>query len=99
MKKTLVWIAVLAASLAFGAIPRFADPVLLTDNDTIIDVGNYGAPQMFDWNLDGKKDLVLGQYEYGRIRFYPNLGEDSAAEFNGFSYVQADGQIIQLPYG
>jgi hypothetical protein len=99
MKKTLVMTAVLAATLASAAIPRFADPVLVTDNGTPIDVGYYGAPQMFDWNLDGKKDLVVGQFTSGMIRFYPNVGENAAPAFNGFSYLEADGGQITLPSG
>ncbi len=99
MRTAFVLIAALAATAAVAEIPRFASPVLLTDNGATIDVDYYGAPQMFDWNLDGRKDLVIGQFTGGYIRFYPNVGADSAPEFNGFSYVQASGQIIQLPYG
>jgi len=99
MKKMPVIAAMLAAGFALAAIPRFAEPVLVNDNGTPIDVGYYGAPQMFDWDRDGKKDLVVGQFTSGMVRFYPNVGENADPEFNGFSYIQADGQNIQLPSG
>ncbi|MBM3314342.1 hypothetical protein FJY71_00675 [candidate division WOR-3 bacterium] len=100
MKKTsIIVVAAIAASVAFAAIPRFASPVLVYDGSDSIDVGYYGAPQMVDWDQDGRKDLLLGQFTGGNIRFYPNVGTNSAPVFSGFSYVQASGQIIQLPYG
>ncbi|MBN2537573.1 hypothetical protein JXB37_04795 [candidate division WOR-3 bacterium] len=99
MRKVLVLGAALLATVAFAQIPRFAEPVLLTDNGTTIDVGYYGAPQMFDWDLDGRKDLVLGQFTSGYIRFYSNVGEDSAPAFSGFEYLRASGAQITLPSG
>lgn len=99
MKRFVFIGTVLLATAAFAQIPRFAEPVLLTDNGTTIDVGYYGAPQMFDWDLDGRKDLVLGQFTSGYIRFYSNVGEDSAPAFSGFEYLSASGSIITLPSG
>ena len=89
----------LILGFALGAIPVFQDPVLVEDNGTPIEVGNYGAPVMFDWNRDGKKDLITGQLDSGKIRFYPNVGADLAPVFNGFEFLKADGAVVTLPYG
>jgi hypothetical protein len=99
MKKLAVLSVVLLAGFAFAEAPRFADGVLVQDNGSNIDVGYYGAPQMFDWDLDGKKDLVLGQFSSGYIRMYANVGEDSAPAFSGFEYMSASGVQISLPSG
>ena len=100
MRKLFVVAAVCLIAAAAPAItPRFAGPEMINDAGVPIDVGYYGAPVMFDWNLDGAKDLVCGQFTSGMIRFYPNLGPDTAPDFNGFSYLKADGAEITLPSG
>lgn len=102
MKKLTVLVLVLLVILvpaAFAAIPRFADPVLIEDGGVTIDVGYYAAPNMFDWNRDGKKDMVIGQFSSGKIRFYPNVGDDSAPVFNGYEFMRASGAVIVLPSG
>ncbi len=95
----IVTVIVVLVGTCFAVIPRFAQPVLVNDAGVPIDVGYYGAPQMFDWNRDGRKDIVVGQFTSGMIRFYPNVGSDTAPEFNGFQYLEADGVQITLPSG
>lgn len=79
--------------------PRFNGPNYIYDGSNIIDVGNYGAPYMFDWDLDGKKDLITGQFSSGYIRFYPNNNTDDNPQFNGFTYLDASGSRISVPSG
>lgn len=43
-----------------------------------------------DWNEDGKKDLILGEYD-GSIRIYINTNLDEDPVFDGFTYLQAAG--------
>ncbi|UCG42350.1 MAG: hypothetical protein JSU73_10820 [candidate division WOR-3 bacterium] len=100
LKLTVLALACLVATpLALAEIPRFAEPELIQDGGVPIDVGNYAAPMMFDWNEDGRKDMIVGQFSSGYIRFYPNVGEDSAPVFSGFEYMRASGSQITLPYG
>jgi len=100
MQKLFVLVAVaFIAPLALGVSLRFAGPELINDNGTPIDVGNYGAPTMSDWNQDGAKDLVLGQYDSGKIRLYLNQGPDTAPVFNGYTFFQSGGVDVTLPYG
>jgi hypothetical protein len=95
------WLLMLAGclTLALAQTPVFDGPYPVYDNGVAIDVGNYGAPTMYDWDRDGRKDLICGQFEGGYIRFYRNVGSDSAPEFNGFEYMSANGSQITLPYG
>lgn len=61
--------------------------------------GGHADPCVMDWDDDGLKDLLLGEFSYGRIRFYKNVGTNSNPVFTSWSYLQADGTTIQLPYG
>jgi hypothetical protein len=61
--------------------------------------GGHADPCVMDWDYDGLKDLLLGEFTYGRIRFYKNVNSNSNPVFNSFSYLEADGATIQLPYG
>lgn len=100
MQKTIVLVAVaLLAPLALGVTPQFKGPEQITDSGVPIDVGYYGAPAMVDWNTDGAKDLILGQFNQGKIRLYLNQGADELPEFNGYTFFQSGGVDITLPYG
>lgn len=80
-------------------VPTFETGINLYDGTTPIDVGLYSAPIAYDWNGDFKKDLIVGQFDQGRIRYYENLGEDSNPAFSGFTFLQANSVTINLPYG
>ena len=86
-----------AASTA--AIPRFAARELVESGGQPIDVGAYGSPLMFDWDRDGRKDVLMGTFVPGNIKFYRNVGTDSAPVFDGFEFLEADGRTIELPSG
>jgi hypothetical protein len=57
------------------------------------------APDVVDWNNDGKKDLILGQRSGGRIRLYINEGTDDQPRFDRFEYLTAGGATIALESG
>jgi hypothetical protein len=100
MQKLIAFAAVtVLAPLALGATPLFNGPEFVNDDGAPIDVGYYGAPAMYDWNLDGAKDLILGQFTSGKIRLYLNQGPDTAPEFNGYTFFQSGGTDITLPSG
>jgi hypothetical protein len=85
--------------LIFAQAPRFNGPFIIYDSGVQIDVGYYGSPCVYDWNGDGKKDLILGQFDYGYIRFYSNVGTDPNPQFSGYEFLYASGSQITLPYG
>ena len=100
MQKLFVLVAVaLLAPLALGVTPRFTAPEQVEDGGVPIDVGNYGSPAMYDWDQDGAKDMILGQFSQGKIRLYLNTGPDSAPEFDGYTFFQSGGNDITLSYG
>ncbi|MBU3659880.1 MAG: T9SS type A sorting domain-containing protein [Flavobacteriales bacterium] len=65
-----------------GSNPTFANPVLnYTDNSgTIINVGQFAAPQLFDLNKDGKLDLIIGK-KTGELVYYQNVGTTTNPQF------------------
>ena len=79
--------------------PMFETGEFLYDGAIVIDVGLFGSPFVYEWNGDGKKDLLVGQFDQGSIRFYENIGEHNDPVFNGFSFLQANSTTITLPYG
>ncbi len=98
MQKLIISL-LLSLLTASGFARRFTGPYPVYDAGVPIDVGYYGAPVMADWDGDGRKDLICGQFELGKIRFYRNIGEDTAPVFNGYVFLRADGVEITLPYG
>ena len=80
--------------------PTLQQGVKLTaDGKTIdIEIGHL-VPCVSDWNCDGKKDLIVGQFAEGKIRLYLNQGTDASPVFNDFSYLCAGGKPIRLDAG
>ena len=61
--------------------PVFADSTPILVNG--IPINSYrSVPVAQDVDLDGKKDLVLGEW-YSSVRFYRNVGTDSSPVFTG----------------
>lgn len=60
-----------------------------------LDVGANSEPNVFDWNHDGKKDLVIGMENYN-VRVYLNQTADTWPEFQDFFTVSAGGSPISL---
>jgi hypothetical protein len=56
------------------------------------------CPQVYDLNLDGKKDLIMGDNDAG-IYYYENIGTNASPVFNGFESIQSAGSPIDLYYG
>lgn len=81
---------------AFAQTPVFLPGAYVNAGGSPIDVGYYGSPFVYDWNGDGIKDLIVGQFTSGNIRFYPNSGSNANPIFNSFSYLQADGVNISV---
>ena len=73
----------------------------IQDSSGDIDVGMYSAPVVFDWNSDGKKDLLVGQrlneYDsnnnlvatHGYVSYYENVGTNASPVFSSPDYIEA----------
>lgn len=54
---------------------------IITEEYLNVDVGEFSAPQLFDLNKDGVKDLLIGE-KGGNINYYENIGSVGSPEFN-----------------
>lgn len=63
-----------------------------------VDIGHL-VPCVADWNNDGRKDLIVGQFSQGKIRLYLNKGTDAEPLFDDFVYLKAGGREITLEAG
>lgn len=79
-----------------GAAAEFERPVRLKAGGDAVRVESpgYAAPCWADIDGDGKKDLLVGQFNQGKIRVFKNLGEGELAEG---VWLQAEGQVAEVP--
>jgi len=75
---------------------EFAAPVRLSGGGQAVRVESpgYAAPCWADVDGDGKKDLLVGQFNNGKIRVYRNLGGNKLA---AGQWLKAEGQVAEVP--
>jgi hypothetical protein len=79
---------------------ELAAPVQVLDGDKPIDVTTgHAAPAVFDINGDGRKDLIVGQFDGGKARIYRNKGTNGAPSFEGYTFLIAGGETASVPHG
>ncbi len=74
---------------------------ILAGGEPITAITGHAAPYVYDFDRDGTKDLVVGEFGdakgKGRARVYLNLGSDAAPRFEDFSYLKAAGEFARVP--
>ena len=63
-----------------------------------VDVG-HAAPCWADYDGDGKKELLVGQFGEGKLRIYKNLGTATEPRFGAFTWFKAGGVTVSVPSG
>lgn len=95
------WIAV------SGQAPKFAPGVKIQAKGVDIAVGPSSgnlSPFIYDWNNDGKKDLLLGTFRSnkedgavsGAVLLYLNTGTNTNPVFGNVELLKADGKPISV---
>lgn len=95
MRHLLAGLSVTAlAAGAFAA--EFQEPVRIKAGDELIKVEapGFAAPSLADVDRDGKLDLVVGQFDKGKMRFYKALGE---MKFAAGEWLKAGGKVAEVP--
>ncbi len=82
--------------------PVLGQPQMLNGKKLEIRIGKHGLayPTLFDWNNDGKRDLLVGEFETGEvgsyIKIYLNEGSNKNPKYSGeYNYAKdTDGNLI-----
>ena len=91
----LLW----CTGLLYADLPLLEYKGLLYDGAGVLTVQMQAFPSGVDWNNDGKKDLIVGEYTGGNIHVYLNKGTDVNPVFNGSFMVLSNGAPISVSYG
>ncbi len=62
----------------------------------------YPSPTLFDWDGDGRFDLLVGSHDTrcgGYLRIYRNIGEPGAPAFSGPEEFHINGEAPRIPGG
>jgi hypothetical protein len=83
-----------------GLAADLAPPVHVLVGGKPLDVERSGhaAPCVGDLG-DGKPDLLVGQFDGGKLRVYRNTGTARAPKFDSYTYFVAGGQTGRVPVG
>lgn len=98
--KTVTVLLLLMVSLAISATLDYQSPFKVNANGSPITLSlGHANPLITDWNGDGLKDLIVGQFSGAKLRYYENSGTNAAPVFTEFTYMQSDGSDISLSSG
>jgi hypothetical protein len=96
MKRLLLSVPLFCCGSAACSATDFQTPVRMKADGVAVRVESpgYAAPCWADIDSDGNKDLLVGQFNDGKIRVFKNLGaEDLAAG----DWLQAGGKVAEVP--
>jgi hypothetical protein len=91
----------LAAWATSAAAGELAAPVHVLAGGQPLDVGGtgYAAPFMGDYDGDGVRDLLVGEFRDGRLRIYRNLGTNAQPRFGQFEWFKGGAETGRVPAG
>ncbi len=95
MKRLAVLLLSVGAAWPVAA-SEFEKPTRLKSGDDVIKVESPGFafPCLADLDRDGKADLLVGQFNQGKIRVFKGLG---AMKYGPGEWLKADGEVAQVP--
>lgn len=83
----------------FADAPVLETGILINDGGGPINMDKHFVPISVDWNEDGAKDLLVGQYTNGHIHLFLNQGSDFNPVFTTSSLLLVGGSPITTTYG
>ena len=96
MRRMFLSTFLLGCGMATASATDFQPPVrLLADGVPVrVEAPGWAAPCWADVDADGKKDLLVGQFNQGKIRVYKNLGGGKLA---AGAWLKADEIDAEIP--
>jgi hypothetical protein len=96
MKQRLLAALGLLCGAALCGAAEFETPVRLKAGGAAVRVERpgYAAPCWADIDGDGKKDLLVGQFNKGKIQVFKGLGK---GEFAKGDWLKAEGKVAEVP--
>ncbi len=96
MRRWLCTWLTLGGLVTAAAAIDFESPVRLMagDKPAKVESPGFAAPCWADVDKDGKPDLVVGQFNKGKIRVFKNLGDGKLA---AGTWLQAEGADVEVP--
>lgn len=96
MRTTWLSSLLLVSGTAVATAAEFQPPRRLEAGGSPVRVESpgYAAPCWADLDGDGKKDLLVGQFNQGKIQIYKNLGGGKLAPG---AWLKADGIDAEIP--
>lgn len=85
---------------AHAAKIELAEPFVVMAGGKPIQVTiGHAAPILADFDHDGLKDLLVGQFAEGKLRIYKNVGSKAEPKFENFEWFRAGGQEATVEAG
>lgn len=99
--RSLFGVAVVATWAMAARAGDLAAPVHVMADGQPLDVGGIGfaAPFMGDFDGDGVRDLLVGEFSQGRLRIYRNLGTNSEPKFGKYEWFKDGAETGRVPSG
>jgi hypothetical protein len=96
MKSALTFIL---AAPAISLAGEFSKPVLVEADGAPIKLERpgYACPSWADWDGDGTKDLLVGQFAKGKIQFFKNDAGDGPPKFRKGEMLLTGNKPAEVP--
>ncbi|MCY2938228.1 MAG: hypothetical protein NTV55_07710 [Planctomycetota bacterium] len=96
MRSTVLSLALSGLAAGWSSAADFQPPVRLKAGDAAIRVESpgYACPSWADIDGDGKAELLVGQFNQGKIRVYKHLGN---LQFGAASWLKAEQIDAEIP--
>jgi len=98
MNRSLLSLGSLLLMSAWARAQEFERPVRLEAGGRAIDTDiGHAHPLLYDFDRDGKRDLLVGQFGGGKLRIHKNIGTNESPKFAEMTWFMAGGEIATVP--